>query len=376
MQAQRTSPTELLKRRIAESGPITIAAFMEACLADPDFGYYRTRDPFGRDGDFTTAPEISQIFGELIGLWCVEVWRGMGAPPCVRLIELGPGRGTLMADALRAARLVPAFLDAVELHLVETSPVLRVRQAETLRTVGPDPRWHATLDAVPAGPAIVIANEFLDALPVRQFVHRADRWHERCVGLDRSGALAYCLSEGALDDPGIIPAPLRARTPEDALVEVRPAAGEVLEALARRGARHALAALIVDYGHVAQGPGETLQGVRGHRYADPLCDIGAVDLTAHVDFAALADAARDAGLEVWGPTTQGAFLLQLGLAERCARLAASVPPDTARTVEAAAARLVETGQMGDLFKVVALTSATLPAPPPFRTPMQKTEAET
>ncbi|MCG8559886.1 MAG: SAM-dependent methyltransferase, partial [Hyphomicrobiales bacterium] len=190
MQAQRTSPTELLKQRIAESGPITIAAFMEACLADPGFGYYRTRDPFGRDGDFTTAPEISQIFGELIGLWCVEVWRGMGAPPCVRLIELGPGRGTLMADALRAARLVPAFLDAVELHLVETSPVLRVRQAETLRTVGSDPRWHATLDAVPAGPAIVIANEFLDALPVRQFVHRADRWHERCVGLDRSGALA------------------------------------------------------------------------------------------------------------------------------------------------------------------------------------------
>lgn len=375
MHAQRASPTELLKRRIAETGPITIAEFMETCLADPEFGYYQGRDPLGRDGDFVTAPEISQIFGELIGLWCVEVWRGMGQPADLRLIELGPGRGTLMADALRAARLVPAFLDAAELHLVETSPVLKRRQAETLKDVLPAPHWHDALSDVPAGPAILVANEFLDALPVRQFVHRADRWHERCIGMDRTGALTFCTGTGALQDTGLIPPPLRAGAPEDTIVEVRPAATALLEELGRRGAQHGLAALIIDYGHTKHALGETLQAVRRHRYADPLADIGTADLTAHVDFATLADVARSVGLRVWGPTTQSEFLLRLGLAQRCEQLVAGADTAKARTVSAAATRLVEHGQMGDLFKVVALTSAELPPPPPFEGPMQETSGD-
>ncbi|MGI9385509.1 MAG: class I SAM-dependent methyltransferase, partial [Methyloligellaceae bacterium] len=342
---------------------------------DPDFGYYRERDPFGRDGDFVTAPEISQIFGELIGLWCVEVWRGMGQPAGLRLIELGPGRGTLMADALRAARLVPAFLDAAELHLIETSPALKRRQAETLQGVGPDPRWHDALTEVPAGPAVVVANEFLDALPVRQFVHRADRWHERCVGMDQAGGLTFCTAAEALEDCGLIPPGLRADAREDAIVEVRPAATALLEELGRRGARHDVAALIIDYGHTKHGLGETLQGVRRHGYADPLADIGAVDLTAHVDFATLADVARGAGLRVWGPIAQSEFLLGLGLAQRCEKLVSSTDPTKARAITAAAARLVEPGQMGDLFKVVALTNADRP-PPPFGEPTKEASADT
>ncbi len=352
---------ERLAARIVRDGPLTVADYMQACLADPAHGYYATRDPLGVQGDFVTAPEISQMFGELIGLWCVEVWRSMGAPSPFRLIELGPGRGTLLADALRAAALVPDFGAAARLHLVETSPVLRDAQRQRL---GPHaPTWHDALEDVPAGPSIVIANEFLDALPVRQFVKAPQGWAERCVTADAHG-FAFGTAREPLGDETLIPPAVRAQATVGDIAEIRPAADGVVRALAERCTTEPLAALIVDYGHVHSAPGDTLQAVAAHGFADPLGAPGAQDLTAHVDFAALAQAARDAGLAVHGPLEQGPFLLALGLAERCERLMQAAGNDTG-SIESAARRLVEAHAMGTLFKAMALTRPGLPAPPPF-----------
>lgn len=356
------SLTQKLKRRIAEQGPMSVAAYMEACLADPDHGYYRTRDPLGARGDFTTAPEVSQIFGELIGLWCVEVWRGMGAPSPFALVELGPGRGTLMADALRASRVVPEFGMAARLHLVETSPVLR--QAQKERLGGYKPRWHDALADVPAGPALIVANEFLDALPARQFVRRGEAWYERLVSVEK-GRLAFCLSDAPLGGVSPIPETVRDAACDGDIAEARPAAEALVSEIGRRAGAHPLAALFVDYGHGRSAPGDTLQAVSAHGYADPLEAPGEQDLTAHVDFEALGHAARAAGLNVHGPVEQGAFLLALGLAQRCERLMKEAGPEQAQAVETGARRLVDPMQMGTLFKVMALTSPSVAAPPPF-----------
>lgn len=353
---------EALKRRIREHGPMTVADYMEACLADPKHGYYRNRDPLGASGDFTTAPEVSQMFGELIGLWCVTVWRSMGAPVPVALIELGPGRGTLMADALRAAQVVPQFLRAVRLHLVESSPVLRARQAETLQSAVVTPSWHDELAQVPPGPALIVANEFFDALPVRQFVHHGGGWRERLVGLDAAGRLAFCLSQDA-PEPEALPPGLPARPADGTVAERCPAAEGIVAAIAARAGVQPLAALLIDYGY-GGGCGDTLQAVRRHRYADPLAEPGRADITAHVDFAALARVARAHGVNAWGPISQARFLLSLGLAHRAERLMRD-NPEHASDIAAAACRLVEAEQMGELFKAMALTSPRLAAPPPF-----------
>lgn len=343
-----------LREIISAEGPIGVARYMGLALGHPRHGYYVTRDPLGAAGDFTTAPEISQMFGEMIGLWAAETWRLMGEPATLRLVELGPGRGTLMADALRAARALPAFLDAVEVHLVETSPVLAGAQRAALAACGQPAAggrrvaWHARLEDVPGGPAIVIANEFLDALPIRQFERRERGWHERLVGLGPDGALAFGLApepEPALPSPG---------RPGDVL-EVGEAAQAVARRLAERLVREGGAALLVDYGHVRPGYGDTLQAVRRHAYADPLADPGEADLTAHVDFAALARVASAAGALVHGPVTQGAFLSGIGIAARAERLRRAAGPEGASAIDAALARLVEPGQMGRLFKVLALS---------------------
>lgn len=336
---------------------------MEACLGDSDHGYYRTRDPLGARGDFITAPEISQIFGELIGLWCAEVWRAMGAPGLLHLVEWGPGRGTLMADAMRAAAIVPEFARAVRLHLVETSPVLRKAQQE--RLAGFAPQWHEAPGDVPSGAAIVIANEFLDALPIRQFVHRAGNWRERCVDAGRQGGFVFCETDKPCADLHLIPFETAKAANEGAIAEVRPAVEALVEGLASRAAAHPLAALVIDYGHVRSGPGDTFQAVAGHGYADPLDSPGEHDLTAHVDFHQLAGLAAAAGLEVHGPLSQREFLLELGLAQRCKQLMKDADQAKARAIESSADRLVDQGQMGALFKVLALTGNTVPAPPPF-----------
>ena len=344
---------------IADDGPITVERFMELALGHPEHGYYMNRDPFGASGDFTTAPEISQMFGELIGLWAAEVWATMGRPNPLRLIELGPGRGTLMSDALRAARVSPEFRAALDVTLIETSPTLAEIQHETLLTAGAPIAWAPTLTEAPEGPAVFIGNEFLDALPVRQYVRNHNRWRERVVWVDRSGALAFA--------PGRQPEPfIHAQGEEGDIIETCPAAHRLVYELAGRLARQGGVALFIDYGHSVTTIGETLQAVRAHRIADVLAQPGECDITAHVDFAAMARTARAAGAAIYGPIDQGDFLREIGLETRAQALSER-SPDRAGEFEQARRRLMgkDGGEMGALFKVMAIAHRDLPPPPGF-----------
>ena len=352
-----------LKQRLRSEGPISVADYMSACLADPAAGYYRTGDPIGAEGDFITAPEVSQIFGELIGLWCAEMWRDMGAPEVVHFVELGPGRGTAMADMLRAAHVLPAFRQALSVHLVECSATLRARQAERLADLGVLIAWHEDLSDVPQGPTLLLANEFFDALPIRQFLRRGDDWLERYVELGPDEDLRFT-ERPARDAACSIPGALEGTAGEGAIFEVRPEAPSVVADLAERATDHPLAALVIDYGHVTPGLGDTLQALRVHTFHDPLDAPGQADLTAHVDFAALATVAESRNLCAWGPMAQGAFLLQLGLTQRLQRLAEHASDEQRPELIAGAERLVAPEGMGGLFKVMALTSPDL-TPPPF-----------
>jgi len=347
---------------IAAEGPMPVSRYVALCLGHPRHGYYMTRDPFGVAGDFVTAPEISQIFGELIGLWAATVWRMMGEPGRFRLVELGPGRGTLMADALRAARIVPGFAAAASVHLVETSPVLRRAQAATLAGQGAEAVWHQGVDDALDGPAIVIANEFLDALPLDQFVRRRGGWHERLVGLDAEGALVFGLAPEATVGIDLAAA-------EGSVLERPHAAAGVVARVGAHLAAAGGAALFIDYGAVRSGFGDTLQAVRRHGFADPLAEPGEADLTVQVDFAQMAATARAAGAAVHGPVTQAAFLESLGIAARVERLIARATPEQARGVAAGASRLVARGMtaMGELFKVLAVAAPGSAPPPGFDT---------
>ncbi len=349
---------------IALDGPMTLAQYMSLCLGHPVHGYYMTRDPIGASGDFTTAPEISQMFGELIGLWAATAWRKLGSPAAVNLIELGPGRGTLMADALRAAALLPEFRSAIAVHLVETSPILRVRQQTTLEDAAVSVSWHRDLSSVPDGPSVIVANEFFDALPLHQFVKGVHGWHERRIGIGPDDRLALAVSpDVALASETLIPRPA-ADASFGAVFEWRPA--NVVVDISRRLVGAGGAALIIDYGHIESGTGDTLQAVRRHAFADPLEAPGEADLTAHVDFAALARAARSAGAEVTGPVTQGYFLRRLGIEVRAQRLKAASSLEQARDIDLALARLVEGGEgMGELFKVIAIADPKLGDLPGF-----------
>ncbi|MBO6519467.1 MAG: SAM-dependent methyltransferase [Rhodospirillales bacterium] len=342
---------------------MSVADWMQACLADPDHGYYMNRDPLGRSGDFITSPEISQMFGELLGLWAAVAWQQMGQPEQVNLVELGPGRGTLMADALRAARGVPDFLAAADVHMVETSPVLRGAQQSALKDAPVACSWHSSLDEVPSAPAIMLGNEFLDALPIRQFVRVDGAWCEREVGLD-DGAFVFCAGAPVADAP--VPAAFES-APDGSIFEVAPPVRAVTEAIGARLAAEGGAALLIDYGHDEPGLGETLQAVKGHTYADPLGDPGECDLTAHVDFALVAATARTAGARVWGPIGQGDLLERLGIAARAAQLLAGADKRQAALIGSARQRLTRDDAMGRLFRALALTHPGYPAPPGFET---------
>jgi len=350
-----------LRSLIAATGPITVARFMAEALSHPKHGYYRTRDPLGAGGDFTTAPEISQVFGELIGAWCAVVWQQAGRCNPVRLVELGPGRGTLMADLLRVAeRVAPDFAAHAEVHLVEISPVLRTAQKAAL---GERPQWHDSLESVPEGPLVLVANEFFDALPVHQLVGRNGAWHERLVGVDPdSGALRF--------EAASTRSPLAMMAPENStngqIFETCPAGEAIAGEIARRVAAYGGGALIVDYGHAASAVGETLQAVHGHEYAPVLDGPGEADLTAHVDFEVLVRAARSGGAAGFGPITQSAFLLGLGIEARAAALAAAAPDKVSRNaVLNGTERLTAADQMGSLFKALALIHPDQPPPPGF-----------
>lgn len=349
-----------LRSRIVREGPLNVAQFMEEALGHPQFGYYTTRDPLGARGDFTTAPEISQIFGELIGAWCAVVWQSLGQPSAFHLVEMGPGRGTLMADAIRATKSVLGFHAALDIHLIEMSPVLREKQRETLANFGNDiaePQWHRDLSQIPEGPAIVVANEFFDALPVRQFQRIMASWRERAVGLNETkDGLIFQLSEQPAK-PHLIPESLR-HAPDGAWAETSPAGLRIMHTLADRLAQRGGAALIIDYGHLQTVPGETLQAVQNHRFANVLASPGEQDVTSHVDFAELGRVARDAGARLHGPNTQGAFLNALGLPIRARHLADRAKDDAqAAAVISGADRLVDSAQMGSLFKVLGISAS-------------------
>jgi SAM-dependent MidA family methyltransferase len=352
-----------IRALVAAEGPIPVDRYMALCLGHPVHGYYRTRDPFGAAGDFVTAPEISQMFGELLGLWAATVFESMGRPDRILLVELGPGRGTLMADALRAARAMPGFRAAIEVHLVETSSLLRERQRATLEGAGVPIAWHERLEDLPPGPAIVLANEFLDALPIRQFVRTEAGWRERLVGIDAEGALAF----GLAPHP---PAGFRPPSGEfraGAVIELPEAAIRFVRGLAGRLAVEGGAALLIDYGYDGFATGDTLQALRRHAPVDPLDSPGTADLTAHVPFARLAVAAMAVQAAVYGPVAQADFLERLGLATRAARLAGVAGPEQRAAIEAAVRRLTDRAPagMGSLFRVLAIADRRLPPPAGF-----------
>ena len=341
-----------LLRRIRTSGPLTVADYMADALLHPEFGYYATRDPFGAGGDFTTAPEISQMFGEMLGLCLAQVWMDQGRPP-VRLAELGPGRGTLMADMLRAGRSVPGFTDGAEVHLVEASATLRAVQAETL--AGHTPIWHHTIDTLPEGPVFLLANEFLDALPIRQHVRDGTGWRERLV-TETGGSLAFALGP-AMPVPELD----HHDVPDGTMVERCPALPGIVSAVAARVARGGCA-IFVDYGHW-RSRGDTLQALRNHAPVDPLDAPGTADLTAHVDFEAIARAAAPA--QASAMTAQGLLLERLGITARAQTLARTLTGDALQSHIAAHHRLTHPSEMGDLFKAMALVPAGAALPPGF-----------
>lgn len=343
---------DLIRATIAAEGPMRMDHYMALVLGHPQHGYYMKQDPFGAEGDFLTAPEISQVFGELIGIWCVAAWQGMGSPSAFHLVELGPGRGTLMADMLRAAQLVPAFGAAAKVHFVEMSPVLRAAQRKAV----PQAQWHDQFSDVPEGPALIVANEFFDALPIRQFERRNGAWGERVIGLE-GGELRL----------GLVPAPAfhAAYTGEGDVVEVSEARDAVAQQIGARLARQPGAALIIDYGHAPSAPGDTLQAMKRHAYVPLTVSPGDCDVTSHVDFETLGVALKAGGAQVLPLLTQGQFLLAMGLPQRFAKLAATADAATRATLARAEARLADQQQMGNLFKVIASTSPGLTIPYPF-----------
>lgn len=354
-----------LLARIASEGAMPVSTFMAEALFDPMAGYYATKDPLGADKDFITAPEISQMFGEFIGLWAAECWGQMGAPHPVQLAELGPGTGRMMSDALRAGAAAPGFVEAAQLSLVEASPALKMVQGQTLATAPVQPRWVRQIDDIAQGPSLIVSNEFLDCLPIRQAVKMGGVWRERLVGLspDDATQFAFVLG-GALSDADLaLVAPALRDEPDGALVELRPADAPVVEAIAERFKAAPGYALFVDYGSSTSEPGDTLQAIAKHEKVDPLKEPGGADLTAWVDFQTFAELAHGAGLDVYGPVGQGDFLKGLGIETRAAALARGRSDAVADTIERQLNRLVAQDDMGDLFKVIAFASAGLPAPP-------------
>jgi len=347
-----------IKKLTRKSGPMPVWRYMELCLTHPEFGYYVSRDPLGREGDFTTAPEVSQMFGELLGLWAASVWKAIGSPPLLRLIELGPGRGTMMADALRALRVVPPLYQSLSIHLVEINPVLRDKQ-KSLLSGARDIAWHDSIDDIPDGPAIIFANEYFDVLPIHQAVKRETGWHERTVEIDANGDLAFGSAAEPIPHFEVLLPPLVLSAPVGAVFEWRPDA-EIMK-IATRVRDQDGAALIIDYGHVRSDAGDTFQAIARHSFADPLKNPGQADVTAHVDFQALARAVEDLGARVHGPVPQGDFLKRLGIETRAVTLMAKASHEVSEDISGALKRLVGGGRggMGSMFKVLAVSEPNL-----------------
>jgi NADH dehydrogenase [ubiquinone] 1 alpha subcomplex assembly factor 7 len=350
-EAQRDFAAQLAAR-LRNNGPISVADYMAAVT---DF-YYAQHEPFGAGGDFITAPEISQVFGELIGLWCADLWQRLGAPDPFLLVELGPGRGTLMSDALRVAKRVPGFAAAMRLHLVERSKRLCALQAAKLAT--DLPVFHDTVASLPRGRMLLIANEFLDALPIQQFARHDGAWYERCVAFDND-RFVFARGAAAVELPAAA---------DGAIAERCPQGTAITQALAQRIAGDGGAALFIDYGYYPSALGDTLQAMREHKFHPVLEEPGSADLTAHVDFGAIARAAELGGAKVYGPVTQGGFLKSLGIEAREAALLKAATPAQQEAIRSSCQRLVDPAQMGALFKVLALGQKDGPIPDGFGAP--------
>jgi NADH dehydrogenase [ubiquinone] 1 alpha subcomplex assembly factor 7 len=344
---------KLITEMIRATGPMPIDRYMALCLGHPTLGYYMNRDPFGVSGDFTTAPEINQIFGELIGIWCVAAWQAVGSPAPFLLVELGPGRGTLMADILRATAKMKEFADAAQVHLVETSPVLRQAQRDKITA---QVTWHHSVETLPQEPMIFVANEFFDALPVQQFIKHNGQTYERCVDLE-GDELVLAIRQ--------IPQVAGLRDGLNELAHISAAIGESLgiriKALGGAG-------LVLDYGHLQSAAGETLQALKAHHMVGVTEYPGESDLTGHVDFEALGQAFAAGGAEVLPFKTQGAFLNEMGLEARAAKLGAKLGGKARKDFLAGASRLVDDKEMGHLFKVMAVAQSLRQPIYPFEAP--------
>lgn len=350
------SAETLIRKTIRSNGPITVAEYMKIALSDPEHGYYMRKDPLGVQGDFTTSPEIAQVFGEVIGAWCAAQWIIMGKPQTV-LCELGPGRGTLMGDALRATKNIPGFHEAISVHLVETSPTLQEKQWNTLAGKHLSLHWHKDFSAVPQGALLLIANEFFDALPIRQFIHDDVRWSERMVGLNHVGKLRFVPQPiPNTENNGVFPAS------DDNFYEYSEASLKIVNSIARRMAKYGGAGLFIDYGYTGGRRADTLQAVKAHQYHEVLAEPGNADLTAHVDFTALARAAAQGGAKPWDVVPQGLFLSAIGAGTRTAALCEKASSEQKSAMISALERLVSPDKMGDLFKVLCITHPKHPKP--------------
>lgn len=363
----KTGLKQRIVRMIEVDGPINVSAYMQLCLNDPDDGYYQTKEPFGAGGDFVTAPEISQLFGELLSAWLIQFWREKGSPVPFNLVEIGPGRATLMADLLRTARFLdPSFFQAARIAMVETSPRLMAQQQHNLTSAfaGIEDRlqWYTDFETVPQNFTILVANELFDALPVRQYVKHDDRFVERVIGVGENGKLVFLTGHGGLD-PCLLPDGWRNR-PNDTVFETSPAQAGLMGTIAGRLSAHGGAALVIDYGHAVPGFGDTLQALQDKGRADPLQHPGKADLTCHVDFSALAEAANAQGAFAHGVMEQGEFLLHLGIEKRAGVLGAGKSQTVQTEIIAAVDRLVGDKAMGKLFKVLCITGNP-DAPLPF-----------
>jgi NADH dehydrogenase [ubiquinone] 1 alpha subcomplex assembly factor 7 len=345
-----TALADIIKSMIAEEGPMPLDRYMALCLGHPQHGYYITRDPFGSTGDFTTAPEISQIFGELIGVWVAKVWEQLGSPRHFALVELGPGRGTLMSDIIRVLTKIPACAKSAAIHLVETSPALRAAQQERL----PNATWHASVASLPAMPMIVLANEFFDALPIRQFECKSGQVFERCVGLAND---ELCVA--------MFPSPSRIPFPGDDVYEDASIRNAVATHLGNHLSTLGGAGLIIDYGHMRSALGDTLQAMKSHAFCKITDHVGEADITSHVDFESLGRGFATGGAKIAGLMTQGQFLHAMGLEARAHVLAGKATGETRQNIIAASERLANPAQMGELFKVMAVTGGLKQPPYPF-----------
>lgn len=359
------TPLELKIRDLVNvNGPISVADYFALCLADPEHGYYKTKEPFGHEGDFITAPEISQLFGEMLGIYLVQSWQKHMPKGPIRLVEIGPGRGTLMADALRViSQAQKTYLNQLTIHMVETSPRLREKQADTLSVYKDKITWHDTFEDVPDGFTLLVANELFDAIPIRQFVKTDKGFRERMVTIDADDQLNFTVGVAGID-PDLLPENHKIQ-PMGTIYELAPARANVMASIANRLSEQGGSALVIDYGFNAAGFGDTLQAIRKHDYDHPLANPGVADLTSHVDFETLMHISHAAGSHIHGVMHQGDFLVGLGLLQRAGALGHNKDHTTQQEIRSAVERLAGEGQgnMGELFKVLAISGAPIQLAP-------------